>query len=152
MKPVVKDFTSQVVERIVERARQVISKQRVSKRIKEHFDVGTVHVPVLPIMEEEIVEVQSWMCPCFVVRRNREGRAVHVAGVRGSRVLHSAGSRAELHGGVDCGRAGFQFHEKTGEATMVIRQECVSERSVEQNVDVPTAFFSSVTSVTRRTS
>ena len=44
------------------------------------------------------------------------------------------------------------FQEKTGEATMVIRQECVPERSVEQIVDVPTAFFSSVTSVTRRTS
>ena len=54
----VHDLIPQVVESIVEQARQVMCQERVVKRSKKHHDLGTIQVPVVPTVEEkEIMEV-----------------------------------------------------------------------------------------------
>ena len=58
MEHLVKLLMPQLVESVTEQVRQVMYQRRGSKRSHEHLDVGTVHVAVLSIVDEdELIEV-----------------------------------------------------------------------------------------------
>ena len=97
MEQFVEDLMPQVFEGIVEQVRPIMSQERVSKHSKENVDVGTVLVPVLPVVEEDEITKAMQFIPQEPMRNRMERQIVDVF----FSSLSGAGARVQSHGGTD---------------------------------------------------